>query len=171
MRTVDYYADAARDALQITSDRELSRRLNVSPATVNQWRTRRTWPADETMIRLADLAGIDPTEALMDLNRWRATSPTVRSVYDRIAHRLAATAAGLTLVTLATLGSHTAEAGEAAVCPTGERLCILWKMKWDRLRRFLKRIGAAPLQRAMLAAFALVSPRVAASAFNSPLAT
>jgi len=110
MRTVDDYVDAARAALKITSDRELSRRLSLSPASVNQWRTKRSWPADTTMIRLAELAGVDPAEALLELNQWRSDSATVRDVYDRIAHRLAATAASI-IVAFGVAGYRTAEAG------------------------------------------------------------
>lgn len=116
MKTVDDYCDAARSLHNIKSDRELARTLGLKPTSTNHWRTRRAWPGDAVMIRLADLAGLDPAQALLDLNRWRNDSATVRSVYDRIAHRLAATAAAIGIIAITGVaGSGTAGTGDAAV--------------------------------------------------------
>lgn len=116
MQSVEAYMDAAKAAHGIRSDRELGRRVGVGPTAPTNWRTKKAWPADATMLRLADLAGIDPAEALMDLNKWRADSPTVKSVYERIAHRLAGAIAALAIiggVGYGTAGPADARVGDA----------------------------------------------------------
>ena len=95
--TVDEYMDTAKARCGINSDRALSLALNLRQAGTNEYRTRRAWPSDETMIRLADLAGADRDQALLDLNAWRATTAEVRSQYERIARLVKASAAVIIL--------------------------------------------------------------------------
>jgi transcriptional regulator with XRE-family HTH domain len=89
MPTVDDYLDRAKDAAGINSDRALSQALGVSHGSVSQIRTKRAWPSDELMIRLADLAGMDRGQALLDLNIWRSDG-VARSIYKRLARAVAA---------------------------------------------------------------------------------
>jgi hypothetical protein len=88
-RTIDGYLDAAIKRQGLKSDRDLARALGFVGGAISQWRTRRTWPADETMVRLADLAGMDPSQALLDLNVWRAHNAAVRSIYEKFLEKLA----------------------------------------------------------------------------------
>lgn len=90
MQTVDDYLDAARRRHDLSSDRQLARALRVTAATVNGWRTKRTWPSDDTMIRLASMADADVSHALADLNVWRSKSPEARSAYQQLAAQLGA---------------------------------------------------------------------------------
>lgn len=89
MRTVHDYMDRAqaRNPL-LKSDRRLSLAVGKTETAASFWRTGRTWPSDETMIRLAVLAGVDPEEALIELNIWRAQSPETRDWYSRIAEKV-----------------------------------------------------------------------------------
>lgn len=129
MQQVDFYIDAAKARQHFKSDRELSRALGAKGNPVTQWRCRRSWPADDTMLRLADLAGLDPVNSLMDLNRWRAASSNVRSVYERIAHRLSGTAASI-IVALGVAGYGIVGSGDASakVSSAQGNQCILWKI-------------------------------------------
>lgn len=79
--TIDDYIDLAIANQRFKSERELGRALGFKGNPVNHWRTRRTWPADATMLRLAELARVDPVWALMDLNVWRSQSDAVRGAY------------------------------------------------------------------------------------------
>lgn len=74
MATIDAYIDAARERSMIASDRLLALALEQSPSVVSFWRSKRTLPSDENMIQLAELAGLDPEAALVDLAIWRAES-------------------------------------------------------------------------------------------------
>ena len=89
MHSIDWYCNEARSRHRLKSDLALARRLGLGTSAISYWRTGRTWPADETMIRLAELAGCDAGEALLDLNRWRAPEP-VKPVYAALSERLTA---------------------------------------------------------------------------------
>ena len=64
------------------------------------------------MIRLAELAGIAPETALLDLSAWRAEGRP-RAVYQSIAERLAKTAAALVLLVGVASGPALAAGTEA----------------------------------------------------------
>ena len=83
--TVDWYIDRALDSSGAPSDRELSRRLGLGPTAINNYRIGRAWPSDEAMVKLAELAGVDPDIALLELNSWRAKEEAVRKRYSRLA--------------------------------------------------------------------------------------
>lgn len=107
--TVDDFMDLARQRNGLNSDRALARALNVTAATTNGWRLKRTWPKDAHMEQLAELCGVSVDYALMELNAWR-TSGTVRNAYERLAEKIAATAAAAVLaVGLAAPGSGQAQ--------------------------------------------------------------
>ena len=89
--TIDDYIDLAMSRKGFGSDRELGRALGFKGNPVNHWRSKRAWPADQTMIRLAQMAGVDPVWALVELNIWRsppgevlAGYETLRSMLERI---------------------------------------------------------------------------------------
>ena len=63
MPTIDEYIDTAIANARLKSDRELGRILGFKGQPVSHWRTKRAWPADETMIALARLADMDPDQA------------------------------------------------------------------------------------------------------------
>ena len=88
MRTIDDYIDAAKSQNPLLkSDCRLSLAVGMGLTTVCFWRTGRSWPSNEAMIRLAEFAGIDPEEALIELNIWRARTPAARALYQSVARR------------------------------------------------------------------------------------
>lgn len=86
---IDDYLDAAKIKNNYRSDRKLSEHLGLKTSAVNQWRTRRAWPSDEVMIRLADKAGADPMDAILDLNIWRSHGEAV-TLYTRMKKAISA---------------------------------------------------------------------------------
>lgn len=102
MHTLDEYIDRAVERTGLT-DRQLGIFLGKGRATVSHWRCKRTWPADGTMIALAEVAGMDPEQALIDLNIWRSTGET-RRIYQRLADHLAGSTAAALCLALAILG-------------------------------------------------------------------
>ncbi|WP_262695170.1 hypothetical protein [Kordiimonas aquimaris] len=67
------YLDAALRKQNLPSDRQLCLRIGEPPATICGWRLGKSLPRkDATMIRLAELAGKDVEQALIDLGEWRA---------------------------------------------------------------------------------------------------
>ncbi|KLN61321.1 hypothetical protein WH96_06625 [Kiloniella spongiae] len=113
MKTVDFYIDEAKKNRGIKSDAGLSRELGFKGNPTGHWRTKRAWPADETIVELAEMANEDPTEALMNLNIWRA-SGKARVLYERIAKSTVQSVAILGVSSLATFGFQpkTAEASQ-----------------------------------------------------------
>lgn len=94
--TIDGYLDAAKELENISSDRRLAKAIGVTPATVNSWRMRRTWPRDGAMIALARAAGRDPHRALIHLNAWR-TDGEARAAYESLARKISGTAAAIAI--------------------------------------------------------------------------
>lgn len=88
MMTIDDYMDAAKKRADIPSDRQLAFRLGATAATSCQWRTKRAWPGESIMRRLANLGGIDEELALLDLESWRTKDPETAKVFQRIRERL-----------------------------------------------------------------------------------
>lgn len=74
MLSIDDYADAAKKAVNTTSDAQLCRELKLSHGVVSFWRVRKAWPSDDVMAKLCDLAEMDPHLGLLYVNWWRAVS-------------------------------------------------------------------------------------------------
>lgn len=87
MRTIDNYIDKAREKTGATSDRNLAKILDIDNSSITHWRTKRSWPADDTISKLAELAGIPQDEALLELNAWRSTGET-QNIYKRLIEKL-----------------------------------------------------------------------------------
>ncbi len=94
-KNLDWYLDEAKRVGLYRSDGQLSKALGVTRATISAYRNRRQWPCDDAMIKIAEIAGLDPYKALMDLNAWRATTPAVRTAYRRLAELVGGTMAAV----------------------------------------------------------------------------
>ncbi|OKH89941.1 hypothetical protein [Thalassospira sp. TSL5-1] len=92
MNTIDDYLDAAIINEKLRSDRALSVKLGLSPGSVNHFRTKKAWPSDNTMIKIASLANMDETEALLSLNIWRNMDGAAAPLYSRLMDKLKAAA-------------------------------------------------------------------------------
>ena len=95
MFSIDDYLDEAARRTGL-SGRGLATRLGKSPGVVCQWRTKRSWPSDETMLELAKIVEVEPATALLHLNYWR-TEGEARSVYARLVEAARPAALGLAL--------------------------------------------------------------------------
>lgn len=86
--TIDDYIDRARATVDINTYGKLSKELNLSEAAISQFRSKKMYPSDATMIDLAALAGMDIGQALCDLNIWRSKSAKVAAAYAQLAERV-----------------------------------------------------------------------------------
>ena len=69
---LDFYLDQAKRNKGIKSDAELSRLVGFKSNAVTFFRCKKAFPSDQTMVRIAELAGVDPRRALLDLNIMRS---------------------------------------------------------------------------------------------------
>lgn len=64
----------------------LAREIGINSAAMSALYTGKSLPAESTMIKLAELAGLPKEEALIDLNLWRsAAQPEIQTVWIRLA--------------------------------------------------------------------------------------
>lgn len=83
MRTIDDYIDLAKQNHGWKADGQVGKELGTNHSHISSWRTKRSWPSDEKMVELADLANIPRAIALLELNYWRA-GPAAQQTYRTI---------------------------------------------------------------------------------------
>ncbi len=72
MRDISWYIDKAKEESGAGSDRKICEMLGMAENATHAWRKRNVLPSDDTMMKLAKIARIDPYIALLDLNMWRS---------------------------------------------------------------------------------------------------
>ena len=97
MKNLEFYLEAAKKNHEIKSDAKLASALGISTTSVLQWRYGRSFPADETMVRLAALAGISKEQALLELSYWRADGEA-KETYAGLIKRLGVLSAATMLI-------------------------------------------------------------------------
>jgi transcriptional regulator with XRE-family HTH domain len=136
---IDRYIELAHARQAVPSDRQLAKLLNVNPSLLSMYRTRRAWPSDETMVRLAELSGIAPDVALLDLNRWRA-GDRARPIYEKLLARIAVVIC-LLITASVFLVSSPAVAGTSEHLALNNPATIYYGTSWRRrIARFLKNL-------------------------------
>jgi transcriptional regulator with XRE-family HTH domain len=115
MRTIDMYCDEAIARNGFKSDSELARKLGFTSPAVSNFRTKRAWPSDEVMVKLAAFAGIPADEALLELAVWRTHDTIAGEVYAKLLARIAQ-AACLAFILLFT--SQNAQANQPIMSDT-----------------------------------------------------
>lgn len=89
MRDIEFYIEKAKENLGITSNRQLSKHLNLGPAAITYWTKKGTTPTDESMLKLAAAAGINEAQALIDLHVWRtADNAEAQKIYKNILKKI-----------------------------------------------------------------------------------
>jgi transcriptional regulator with XRE-family HTH domain len=81
---LDGYLDLARQRARIPSDRRLALAIGVSHTSMRQYRHGLATPSPERMLALAELAGVDPTRAIVDRMAWQADGPRSRAVVSAL---------------------------------------------------------------------------------------
>ena len=103
------YLDLAIKKQRLKSDRELSRALDLkSNNTITNMRSGKHLPSDDTMIKIAKLAGEPVDVALLRLNLWRSKTPETRQEYAALAARLTKQAGMIAIAIAAVAASPSA---------------------------------------------------------------
>ena len=144
LRNIDWYLDTAKARQGTLSDRQLSIALGRSTGAVFDFRRGFSFPSDDTQIKLGQMAGVPASEALMDLNIWRAKSTEVRSAYQKIAAQLK----GAAIIAALALPLFTPVSSEARVEPV--RTLYIMLNRIVRWRRRFSIYRAIPLKSAAI---------------------
>lgn len=82
----DDYMQLAIKRQGLKGSNHLARELGLTSGAISILHSGKSLPSDDTMIKLADLAGLPKEEALIDLNIWRsANNPEVAKIWQRMA--------------------------------------------------------------------------------------
>lgn len=85
MKSFDEYTTRAINRYGLAGNNALARELGVNKSSISQMSAGKIYPAESTMIKLAELAGLPKEEALIDLNMWRSKDkPELQKVWQRI---------------------------------------------------------------------------------------
>jgi len=86
--------DLARHRQGDVTDYRIAKLLGVSTQNVSNYRTGRTMPVNRVAMRLGELAGIDPLEAVAAVNLERSTEPEDRELWSAMLERVTHTKKG-----------------------------------------------------------------------------
>lgn len=98
MRDFKNYVERAKKNQDLTSDAKLAQRIKITGASLSNMINKKISPSEETLIKIADLAGISREEALLDLSIWRAKSEDVKNTWEKIRELLKIAAMSLIII-------------------------------------------------------------------------
>lgn len=102
----------------IPSNYALAKFLEVRENDVSRWNTGKNTPNDAMAVRLAELAGMDPTVVLSAMQAARCNDDALRPIWERIAESIQRSAAVVGLVVAGAFSSAPNPA-QAAPSPLG----------------------------------------------------
>lgn len=89
MFTFEEYIEKAKQNMNCKSVRELSEIIQIKPSSITEFSKGRAYPSQETMLRIARLAGIRDEQALIDFNLWKTKDkPNAYKVWKEIAKKI-----------------------------------------------------------------------------------
>ncbi|MGM9480318.1 hypothetical protein ACS5PN_03900 [Roseateles sp. NT4] len=80
--------DLAKHRQGDVTDYRIAKLLGITSAHVTHYRSKGVKPSNPVAMRLAELAGVDPAEAVLAVNLERATSPEDREVWEMLLSRM-----------------------------------------------------------------------------------
>mgnify|MGYP000274788659 CR=1 FL=1 len=98
MRNFQDYISEAQKKQNLYSLSKIAQKIGISANSVSVMYKNKTLPSEETLIKIADLAGIPREEALLDLSIWSAKSDDAKKTWEKI--RTLLNTAALTLALL-----------------------------------------------------------------------
>ena len=79
------YTDKAITRFGLRGQNAVAREIGITTASMSNLMSGKILPSDETMLKLAELAGMPKEEALIDLNLWRSkNNPELNKVWQRL---------------------------------------------------------------------------------------
>jgi transcriptional regulator with XRE-family HTH domain len=145
MRSVQDYINQAQKISGAPSRNKLANLLGISTAAIAHLYSGKALPSDETMEKIAVIAGIDPELALIELNIMRSNGKA-KSAYENVLKRLNNIAVSI-LAFVASLFMIATPANAAATKPLIDICCTNTTVVYitencyvNKLKRFLNNI-------------------------------
>ncbi len=141
MKTVADYVQIAMEKHSIKSEGQLSLSLGLSRVSVNTWMTGRSFPNDQTMIKLAEMCDISKEQALLELSYWRADGE-VKTTYKSILDKMKSAACVLGLLAIMPNSANAESPAPEKVSPVNSAFVYYGKYSKLFKRGFIKFIKA-----------------------------
>lgn len=85
MLTFYEYVEKAKKNTQISNSYEIAEMLGMKAGSLTDFIKGRAYPSQDTMLKLANLAGISPERALIDFNLWKTQDkPNAHKVWLKL---------------------------------------------------------------------------------------
>lgn len=98
MKNFNDYAEKAILRYGLAGQNALAAEIGINKSAMSQLTTGKTLPSDDTMIKLAELAGLPKEEALIDLNLWRSKDkPEVQKIWQHLSKMIGCLSIALSL--------------------------------------------------------------------------
>lgn len=101
MRTIKDYISEAQKKQGIPSNNKLAAAIGITNGGLSNLYKGKAIPTDETILKLAELAGIPEEEALIDVSIWRAADPKTKSIWERMRNMIISLCIALFVITFA----------------------------------------------------------------------
>lgn len=142
MAIVATLLDKARTRRGIPTDMALAERIGRSRAVVSEWRAGKSYPDEDLIVTLAELAGDAPGEWLLAVKAVR-TEGKAGKVWADLAKRLGAVTAGIAVVALALSTTDAGHTVMAAMSLIGLAFPIGPDLHYAKLRGWPSGTGTA----------------------------
>lgn len=91
MLTFKDYVEKAKINQFVKSNNEIAQMLNINNSCITQFCKEKTFPSQETVLKLAALAGVKPEQALIDFNLWKTKDkPNAHRIWQKLAKMIQA---------------------------------------------------------------------------------
>lgn len=86
MLTFAEYIEKAKENSNLKNDKQVAQKINIGASALVGFRNERSYPSQETVLKLANLAGVSPEQALIDFNLWKTKDkPNAQKVWLKLA--------------------------------------------------------------------------------------
>lgn len=130
MQNLDELINAAKHAVNASSNTEFGAQLGVSRQTVSNWKRHENTPDEKTVAKMARLTGTDAGEALLLLQIAKAKTEKDRQFWKRFLPTITVWLIAITLIAL------TFEAKTASAVQCDKLYIMRNRRRWLKARRY-----------------------------------
>lgn len=106
-KTIFDYIDAAKTKQGYTTNTELANAIGITTAAFSMWNKLKSYPSEANMVKLSELADIDPKLGIIDCEIWRAEGAPHTKVLTEMRQIIQSAAAVFLLAITLSFGGDT----------------------------------------------------------------